>query len=278
MPGFAIGGGAGPSNAAAFHRSHRWQVATLGIPASATGSPAQAASQSGTTLRRTGAGAPGGGRGAGRPISYVKSIQLPSLSFEEEKVMGSSFYYKFAKAAVWEDVTVKFYDVFGQYEDLRIWQRAIWEPIAGLRPATIYKGEPIFELLNNTGAVAQRFKLVNAYPKKISHGELSMTSSEIKILSVTFSFDWAEITIDDKGALNNARGAAASGTAARDRGEAALNNATAAAASSGSRPSRSGQVSGGIGLGNNLSGFSLGSSRTAGSFGGSGSGFTQLNQ
>lgn len=236
MPGFSIGGiGQGPSNKSEFHREHRWRVATLGMP---TVSEIEGLTD--------------------RLISHVKSIQLPSLSFEEEKVMGSSFYYKFAKAAIWEDVTVKFYDVFGQYENLRAWQRLIWEPLAGLRPANIYKGQPEFELIGSTGIVAQTFKLINAYPKKISHGELSMESSAVKILSVTFSFDWAEITIDDTAALNSIQefNAANRRTVGSANNQAATDAATAAAAAAESRPSRSNLVPGGIGAGSNLSGFS----------------------
>lgn len=251
MPGFAIGGnGSGPNNTDQFHRVHRWRVASLGIPSSAV----SASGSLGGTRTRSGAG----GGVDNRPISYVKSLQLPSLSFEEEKVMGSSIYYKFAKSAVWEDVTVKFYDVYRQYEDLRTWQRAIWLPETGLQPANVYKGMPVFELIDHQGRTVQRFELINAYPKKVDHGDLTMTSSEIKIISVVFSFDWANIFVGDSNAIS----ASNNGTTTTGRSSSNAED-TAAAAAASSNQSRSGQVPGGIGLGSDLSGFSLGSIRSA---------------
>lgn len=178
MPGFIIGNGQsgpGPLANVEFHRSHRWVIHTLGIPASV-----------------------GGTRTATSAFYrfYAKSLELPSLTLEEETVEGASVRYKFAKKAIWDNITISFYDVFGLYPALREWQKKIWTPERGLGLVNDYVGRPVFLLLDGQGTEQQRFELVGAYPSKISHGELSYASSEIKLLNVVFTFNWAEITLN----------------------------------------------------------------------------------
>jgi hypothetical protein len=188
MPGFAIGGGSGLSNTARFHREHRWEIITLGIPSGASG----VGRPNLRTITRSSAG------GGGDPTKlYAKSIQLPALSFENEEVQGASHTYKFAKKAAWDDLTITFYDTFGLYKSLKTWQDMIWTPEDGIGVADKYKGNPIFGLTDEQGSLVQRYQLVGAYPRKISHGDLSYTNSDIKLLSVVFTYDWAQITLED---------------------------------------------------------------------------------
>jgi hypothetical protein len=175
MPGFNIGGGDGPDHKSEFHRAHRWRIVNIGFP----GTPPITASQRRLTL-------------------FAQSIQLPSLSFEEEKVAGgASNYYKIAKRASWENVTVKFYDVYGLYKIYKDWQDKIWTPQDGIKFASDYKGTAEFILTDADGEKIQSYKLVNCYPTNISHGDLSYTSPDIKLLTVTYSFDYAEIDLQD---------------------------------------------------------------------------------
>ena len=183
MPGFKILGSetnAGPTNMQEFNRAHRWRILDIGFPVPA-----------------------GGGAGSGPAADkllgaglFAKSLQLPSLSFEEEKVAGgATTYYKIAKRALWENVTVTFYDTVSLYDIFKKWQDKIWTPEDGIKKASDYKGVATFLLTNNEGDRAQTFKLRNAYPSKIAHGELSYTNSDIKLLTVTYSYDFAEISI-----------------------------------------------------------------------------------
>jgi hypothetical protein len=129
---------------------------------------------------------------------FAQSIQLPSLAFEEEKVAGgASNYYKIAKRATWENVTVKFYDVYGLYRIYKDWQDKIWTPQHGILPASEYKGTAEFALTDAEGEDIQNYRLINAYPVNVSHGDLSYTSADIKLLTVTYSFDYAEIKLED---------------------------------------------------------------------------------
>jgi len=172
MPGFNIGGSQPnqPRNTVEFHRAHRWIISSLGIPTAVGGT-------STTEKLRL----------------YAQSIQLPSLSFEEKKIKGGNSYYKIAKRADWQDVVVKFYDVHGLFDLFNKWQDAIWTPEEGIKVPSGYKGDPKFRLLAGDGGKVQEYRLKGAYPKLINHGEMSYTSSEVKILTVTFSYDFAEV-------------------------------------------------------------------------------------
>ena len=174
MPGFTIDSqGSGPVNNIEFHRQHRWSIESLGIPGDRP--------SSGATARKL----------------YAQSLQLPSLEFEEESIKSPSTVYKVAKRANWKNCVVKFYDVYGLYEKFADWQNKIWNPAIGIGSASDYKGSPIFVLVDGAGNVQQRYTLMGAYPLSVDHGELSYTNSDIKILTVTYSYDYAETELND---------------------------------------------------------------------------------
>lgn len=176
MPGFAINqtdSSTSIDHQAEFHRAHRWQIENLGIPFSINASSVF------------------------RPRLYAKTLELPSLSFEEEKVDGASLKYKFPKRANWDNITVSFYDVQGIHNRFHLWQQSIWTPEEGLKPAADFKGTAVFLLTDGSGEEMQRYTLVGCYPTKVSHSELSAASSEVKLLNVTYAFDYATIIIKD---------------------------------------------------------------------------------
>lgn len=180
MPGFAIFAGDGPSNTPEVHRNHRWSI-VVDFPIGSGGSPA--AERLGTL--------------------YAQNVMIPELSFEEEKILGGSIEYKIAKKASWGDVTVKFYDVYGLYQSYREWQQLIWTPETGIGKASDYKGRVHINMLDGSGTVKQQYTLRGAYPKRISHGELSYTNSDLKILTIVFSYDFADIELSDSGRITD---------------------------------------------------------------------------
>ena len=179
MPGFIINDTPRLGNIdhkAEFHRDHRWRIDNLGVPIGIGGTT------TGTFL----------------PRLYAKTLELPSLSFEDELVDGASLKYKFPKRAIWDNITVSFYDVHGLHNVLREWQLATWSPEEGLKIANDFKGSAIFALTNGQGVAEQIYTIVGCYPTKISHSELSAQSSEIKLLHMTYAFDFATIEIFDE--------------------------------------------------------------------------------
>jgi len=174
MPGFRLAGRGQspqdytPSNNSEFHRNHRWRIDDIGVPPTIAINPEER--------------------------FYAQSVQLPSLVFEEEKLRtGSAINYKIAKKAEWQDVTIKFYDVYGLYEIYKDWQDAIWTQKEGIGSPSFYKGQPIISLTNAEGNVTQQYTMYGAYPKSITHGELSYADSIIKLLTVTYTYDYAQM-------------------------------------------------------------------------------------
>jgi hypothetical protein len=202
VPGFSIQGGAAftPNSKAEFHRQHRWIIDNLGDP--------------------------------GMPIErlYAQSVQLPSLTFDEEQIKtGSTITYKIAKKANWQDFTIKFYDVYGLHKLFENWQRKIWNQTGGIGKASDYKSQVIIKLTDGDGATKQTYTAHGAYPKSITHGDLSYTSNEIKLLTVTYSYDYAVMKFEDGGSDPssgpvNQGGSPPTGLEANRQGE--VNNST----------------------------------------------------
>ncbi len=167
MPGFNIGSGnvGDPSPNAEVHRAHRWRIESLGELQDSSNN-----------------------------FLYAKTLQLPNFSVDEETHIGASVKYKFAKVINWEDVTVTFYDVIGLYEQLFGWQNLVFTPNEGIKSADIYKKESRFVQTDGKGDQAgPRYILKNSWPKTISHSPLSYESSEIKLITLVLSYDFADI-------------------------------------------------------------------------------------
>lgn len=180
MPGFFWGSG-GPANAkdVEFHRAHRWEIEDLGIPN---------ATVSGSVTRAT---------ASLNPRFYAQSLQLPNLTFEEEKVKSASLIYKVAKSAKYSNTVVKFYDLWGLHKVFKEWQDLIWTPEEGIKAAQDYKGIAIFNLTDGRGNDKQCYEIHGCYPVNVTHSELTYTNHNIKILTVTYSFDFARVTFKD---------------------------------------------------------------------------------
>lgn len=178
MPGFNIGSsGQGseeqPGSTFELHRVHRWKIHQL----IAGGSQSLLTSDD---------------------LLYAKSITLPAFNVEEESVRGGSIAYKFAKGINWDDVTVVFYDVFDLLPNIEKMRQTVWTPEEGLKVANNYKGDSEFWLLNGYGDAVRKFILRNSWVKAISHSELTYTNSDIKEVTLTISYDWAEEDVGDK--------------------------------------------------------------------------------
>lgn len=167
MPGFNIGGsGEGPPNTVETLRQHRWRILTLG---------------------------PVGARESSRLV-IAQSLQLPNVNIEEQVIQGALIAYKFAKTVKWDDATVTFYDTFGLLRELETWRDEVYTDAAGIQSHSDYKQDSEFELLRADGEVDVRIRLKNSWPKNIAHGPLSYGSSDIKIITLTLSYDYAERT------------------------------------------------------------------------------------
>jgi hypothetical protein len=61
-------------------------------------------------------------------------------------------------------------------------------------------------LLDGQGKALNTITLKNAWPKSVSQGKLTMTSSKIKQITIILAYDYAEISIDDSMQLTSPSG------------------------------------------------------------------------
>lgn len=202
MPGFGgLALSSGPDHRIETHRDHRWVIEDLGFPINAAQgalNQAVAQGQSGTSIAsRAGALQSAATSRTLRYRLYAKSIQLPELEFDTKEAPGASLDYPFASKAKFDPVTIKMYDIYGLHKIFKDWQDLIWTPEDGIKPVGDYVGKVRFSLTDGQGETLRTYELLNAFPKKVGHSELSYTSSEIKLLSITYAFSHITSTFND---------------------------------------------------------------------------------
>lgn len=125
---------------------------------------------------------------------YLKDVNLPDITFEEEKVKGSSLSYKFAKEPSWSDVKITFYDTDGLLDVLHQMRSKIWNQKEGIRPAVEYKRDTrIIQYLADDITPAFTWVMYGSWLKGISSSQLTYTSSDMHNVIITISYDWAEL-------------------------------------------------------------------------------------
>ena len=128
----------------------------------------------------------------------LKDCTLPTITINKETVEGAQLEYKFAKSVSWEDVTVTWYDTEKLYENVLRWRKLVWnaDTDQGLNAASEYKKKSQIHSYPGPWAdpgavVTQIYTLHNSWPSSIKYGDLTYTSSEVKLVSVTITYDWA---------------------------------------------------------------------------------------
>jgi len=124
----------------------------------------------------------------------LKDVTLPTFTVSKETYVGSTLEYKFAKNVTWEDIKVSWYDSEGLLPFVKGWRESVWTPNTGLQMSNEYKKISIIHHFLPTGKRNNKWRLINSWPSQIRNGELTYTSSEIKLVEVTITYDWAEET------------------------------------------------------------------------------------
>lgn len=126
-------------------------------------------------------------------LIHLKDATLPAFVVNKEMVLGASLEYKYGKSVTWEDIKVTWYDTFGFLNVVRDWRRRVWTEENGLNPSGAYKRDSIIAVLAPDDANdAARYKLFGSWPSVIRHGDLTYTNSDVKVVEVTVTYDWAE--------------------------------------------------------------------------------------
>ncbi len=127
----------------------------------------------------------------------LKDATLPTFNVNRETYSaGSGLEYKFAKSIHWDDIKVAWYDAVGLLDVIKSWRESVWTKDCGLGAANDYKRNSTINVFLPTGKTINQWQLFNSWPAVIKYGELTYTSSDIKLIEVTVSYDWAEETAD----------------------------------------------------------------------------------
>ena len=135
-------------------------------------------------------------------VISLKDAVLPSFTVNKETARGAHFDYQFASGIAYSDVKITWYDTEGLLNHVIKWRRSIitYDSI-GLRQASNYKKNTIVKCFlsdysyNNQKLGIrehQQYSLVNSWPSAIQYGDLTYTTSDVKQISVTVTYDWFE--------------------------------------------------------------------------------------
>ena len=125
------------------------------------------------------------------PLIYLKQATFPAITFRTEQVSGTALIYKFASEVFWENVRVTWYDTYGLLTFIKKWRLSVWEPEKGLKAANDYKQRSVLTKMTSDETSNVQWTLFNSWPESIREGDLSYINSEIKVVEVSISYDWA---------------------------------------------------------------------------------------
>jgi hypothetical protein len=75
---------------------------------------------------------------------------------------------------------------------MKEWRKSVWTPECGIKIAGDYKKNSTLRSYLPTGAKANEWRLINSWPSQIRYGDLTYTGSNVKMVEVTVTYDWAE--------------------------------------------------------------------------------------
>lgn len=131
-------------------------------------------------------------------LIHAKDMTLPAFVVGKETLIGSALEYKFAKNVSFDDVKITWYDTVGLIEIMKRWRRSVWTQEDGLSAAGVYKKRTFQrQYIGDTNGTIDdardvRYRLEGSWPSVIRHGDLTYTNSDVKIVEVTVTYDWAE--------------------------------------------------------------------------------------
>jgi hypothetical protein len=135
------------------------------------------------------------GLASNKALIYARDISLPAFNVSIERHIGSSLEYKFAKSVSYDDIKITFYDTDKLYEKISEWRKSVYNWNDGIRTASEYKKKSVIKVYDPTfdDVDAYSYELVGSWPSVIRHGDLTYTSSDVKIVEVTLTYDFAYV-------------------------------------------------------------------------------------
>jgi hypothetical protein len=128
-------------------------------------------------------------------LKMLKDLQLPDLELTIQEIQGAQLTYKYAKGVKWADAQIVFYDDGSILDELIEWKKKIYSSGTGIKshqPNLGYKQDCKFILLDGCRNEVNSVRLKNAFPRQIQSGKLSYSDTNLKVVNVTLTYDWAE--------------------------------------------------------------------------------------
>lgn len=170
MPGFNIGGGAGPSATVKTRRKNRWRWKVLF------------------------------GAASNKWHVYAIKASRPTIKHDQPEVHYINEHIYLAGKRRWEPINISFYDVFkaDQLDTSRVifsWAAKISGETRLFSSAHVrnheFKEKSELELLDAKGTIIERWELYNSWPASVNWRDLDYESSEILLVEVELRFDKA---------------------------------------------------------------------------------------
>lgn len=167
MPGFNIGGGAGPSAPSAIletRRKHRWVWVTPDV--------------------------------MGRAGLHLKKAARPHFKYDRVNMHHIQEVAWFAGKQSWDPITLEWYDIENKPDVSQAvinWVKTVTVNFtnADLGFPDEYKATSTLSMLDGEGNVNEIWDILNSWPTDINWNELDYTSSEIQLITVQLSYDRA---------------------------------------------------------------------------------------
>ena len=124
----------------------------------------------------------------------VESAARPHISITPTEIQFLNTSTWVAGRYRWEDITITFRDMIGPSTSQAImeWVRLCAESVTGRMGYAIgYKRDIELEMLDPTGAVAQRWVLKNAWLTDVNGGDLNYGQDDLSKLTCTLKIDYA---------------------------------------------------------------------------------------
>ena len=124
----------------------------------------------------------------------VESAKRPKITIKPTEIQFLNTSTWVAGRYTWDDITVTFRDMIGPSTSQAVmeWVRLCAESVTGRMGYAIgYKRDIELEMLDPTGAVAQRWVLVNAWLTDVDGSDLNYNADDISTLSCTMKMDYA---------------------------------------------------------------------------------------
>lgn len=122
----------------------------------------------------------------------LRDMTTPAFTANKETFISTSVEYKYAKSITWEDVKITFYDTEGLINIIKSWRSSVWKETHGLMSASGYKKNTNIRCFLPDDTKGYGWKLIGSWPSSIRSGDLTYTSSDVKVVEVNLTYDYAD--------------------------------------------------------------------------------------